>query len=823
MTTLPPAVANQADIPEDPSVQADDTTPQTVDPRLEEAKNYIINIVREIDKQERPTREIQIKIWKYLDLLWTGIANFYWNSQTNQWSPITYDDLRHLSETADVDPTLMNKTVNMLRPYGESIVGVLTTTLPRNKYYPADADCIDDINTAKAYVNIERKISRDNEMKTKIVQMIVQLLIGGFFGIYNYSHSSHKYGTVVDQTMKEESLRITSYECPECGYEIVGNQKDLSSLDQSEGVEQGLDETINEPFEEQEEQDEQEDQQEYDQLEQQVMAVSCPNCQSLVQPMTTVQDVTQEVPDKTEITPKSRQIIEVFGPMELKIPTHASKKEEVLWCILEQEVHESLARTLYPQHRDQIMPGSHTDLAYDRWARSQYENMGELNQYYVTMRKVWLRPSAYEVTGQKECSDLLKELYPGGVLAVFSTNEFLFCEEADMDDCWTFSLNPIYKRLYGDPLLKAGIPLQETANDLFQAEVETFKHAIPITFADPEALNFETFSSTKNQPGSVYPMKPVAGKSLADSITQTSVAHLPQEAEVLEAKVEKLFQFVLGVFPSVFGGPSSGSKTLGEYEQSRGQALQRLNINPWEVINAAYAQMMGKAIKAYADDLLEDEAYVEQKGNSFVNVWIRKAELQGQIGEVKPELSDQFPTTWGQKKAAWLELVGLNNEMITSILFHPENAGLISQILSIDDLYIPGDDQRNKQLEEIRQLIQAAPEPQMDPNGQPIISPESGQPVMQATVHIEPVDDNSVHIAVLSAFICSAVGQALKENNPGAYANLMLHYQEHEMALQQEQMQQAMMANMSQGGPKQDGPGNKDQKEAPTRDVKESR
>ena len=817
MTQTPPVLANQADINQDNSDQ-ENLSPDQVDPRLEEAKNYIIAILRQIDVQERPTREIMIKIWKYLDLLWTGIANFYWNSTTNQWNPITYDDLRQLSETADIDPTLLNKTVNMLRPYGESIVGALTTTLPRNKYYPADADSIDDINTAKAYVSIERKISRDNEMKTKIVQMIVNLLTGGFFAAYNYSHSSHKYGTHFQQNFEDQEFKISSSCCSECGYEFLSTKDPLSTLDDSQGTEQGLEETINEPFEEQEESQDKQDEQAAENLENQIDALECPECGTLAPPFVNEDIVTEPIEVEPTITPKSRQIIEIYGPMEVKIPTHASKKEEVLWCILEKEIHESQARTLYPKHRKQIVSGSHTDLAYDRWARSQYENMGELNNHYPTIRKVWLRPSAYEILGDDESPKLLRDLYPTGLMAVFATDTFLFAQEADMDDCWTFSLNPIYRRLYGDPLLKAGIPLQETSNDLFQAEIETFKHSMPITFADPEAIDFDSFSKTKNQPGSVFPTKPVGGKAIGDSFYQTSMATLPKEVEVLETKIENLFQFVLGVFPSIFGGPGSGSKTLGEYEQSRGQALQRLNINPWEVINAAYAQLMGKAVKAYADDLLEDEVYVEQKGNSFVNTWIKIAALQGRIGEVKPELSDQFPTTWGQKKAAWLELVGLNNQMITSILFHPENAGLISQILSIDDLYIPGDDQRNKQLEEIRELVQGQPNPPapLAPGQMP---DPNNPPMPTSSVPIEVVDDDSVHIAVLSAFICSTVGQALKENNPGAYANLMLHYQEHEQRLQMQQMQEQMM---NQGPPNQ-GPGNKSQVEAPSKQVKESK
>ena len=805
MATIPP-ISQVSDL----ELINQENDPQALlEDKLKEIESIVTNILHEIDIQERPTREIQIKIWKYLDLLWTGICNFYWNSTSNQWKPITYDDIRHLSESADIDPTLLNKTINMLRPYGESIIGALTVALPQNKYFPADADQVDDINTAKAYRNIEQKIALDNNMKTKIVQMILNLLTGGFFAAYNYSHSDEKYGTVSQELNKTVKFRISNATCPDCGFEALIDKSPIPD-DDSAGMENGLSETVNEPVKDEEgdlgspapelttpEGNEGEGLE--PPLEPQT-GVPCPNCGSPALPEQS-QELSSEIqPDGNLIVPKSRQIIEIFGPLQVKIPTHASKKEDVMFLILEDEVHESMMRSLYPKYKDKIQPGSHDNLAYDRWARSQYENMGELNQYYITRRRMWLRPIAYEMLKTEEAPELLNAQFPEGLLAVFSADTLLFIEAAELDDHWTLSLNPVYRRLYGDPLLKAAIPLQEAANDLFQLELETVKYAIPQSFADPEALDFEQYGKSKNQPGLIYPMKSIGGQSIANSITSTITASLPKEVSVLEEKLEKYFQFVLGVFPSVFGGEAAGSRTLGEYEQSRGQALQRLAINPQHVIHAAYAELMAKSIKAYCNDLLEDEVYVTAKGNSFVNTWIRKADLQGKIGEVRPEQSEQFPSSWGQKKATWLELLQTNNPMIIGTLMHPENMQLANEILGIDELYIPGDDQRNKQLNEIKALIASPPNmPPVDPQtGQAPIDQMTGQPVQPtSSVPIEPIDDDNIHHQVLAAFICSEVGQTLKEENPQAYMNLLLHDQEHQQRMQQAQMQ----AQMAQAQP----------------------
>ena len=785
MSTPLPPVSQVSDLQ---LLQDENFAQGSVDPLAElkeKAKDYVTNIVRNIDKQERPTRETLIRQWKYLDLLWSGITNFYWNAGVQRYAPITADDLSSLSATLDVDPTLLNKTINMIRPYGESIIGALSTTLPRNKYFPSDADSIDDVQTAKAYTNIEEKIVQDNFMKLKLIQMIVAILNGGFFAIHNYSHSHERYGVVNRDSFANKEFIITTAVCPECGLEL-SRTENTSPEDTAAGTDIGLNETVNENPEA-----------EAPGMEEPTptLGVECPSCNQSVIPLTENTTENRSVPAGQITIPKSRQLLDIYGPLDVKIPTHASKKEEVFFLFLEKEIHESNARSLFPEYRDKIKAGNASgDLAYDRWARSQYENYGELNQYYCTIRWCWIPPIGYEVLGDEDSPKVLKKLFPDGLMACFCNETLLFIEESELEEHWTLSFNPLYKRLYGDPLLKAAIPLQESANDLHQLELDVVKHSIPSSFADPEYLSFDAYSKSKAEPGVVYPMKMPAGRSLSDAFHTTITANLPKEVEVLEQKIEKLFQFVLGAFPSVFGGEASGTKTLGEYEQSRGQALQRLGINPQSVVYHAYAEAMGKAVKRYADDLLEDESYVAAKGNSFVNIWIRKSHLQGRIGEVRPEISEQFPSSWGQKKAAWLELLGMNNEGITGILMHPENTSMLKEVIGMDDLYIPGDDQRNKQLSEIRVLVQTAIDPEVDPSGA-VVMPQT------STVPIEPVDDDQIHIATISAFICSEVGQTLKEENPSAYMNCLLHLQDHQMRMQQMIMAQAQVQAQVQGDP----------------------
>ncbi len=757
---------------------------------------FISTIVSHIDRTERMTRDRMLRLWKYLELLWSGSGNYYWDHVVGQWRAITQEDIQLLANEADVDPTLINKVVNVIRPYGESLVGVLTTGLPRVKFFPRDADNSSDILASKAYSNIEKRIVDDNMMQIRLMEMLVKIWNGGFCAVYNYSHSDKKYGVVREDVLENKSYNQKSLICSNCGNEVLGDKVpkvDDANEEEAPNTEKSFDEMMDDTEEIPPEsmippeipgmgpempgmEDEMPD----------MEMEFCEDCQIETPHLST--DLSGMEPFKTDEVeiPKSRQLINIYGPMNVKIPAMAVRKEDIIWLILEEEKNIALAKHLYPEHRKKIDSNTTSDIDIDRISRSAYEIAEDTLKYHATIRKVWLTPASYEILENEEDVDFMKDKYPLGIKAIFCANTYLEAEEEDLNDHWTISINPLYPRIMCDPLGKALIGLHETSNDLFQLEVDTVRYAIPQTFADPVAFDFKAYENTRALPGTITPMKRPPGGSINDVFSETKTASLPREAADLDVKVEKLLQFVSGVLPSVFGGPATGSKTLGEYEQSKNQALQRLSII-WKVVCVAYAETMAKSTKAYKKDLREDEFFVQEQGKgNYINVWIKKEELQGEIGEVRPELSEQFPMTWGQISARVMELLTMNNQAILAWLFHPENVEIIYQVLGVSDLYIPGEDQRNKQLYEISEMMASQP---MD-TGQ---IDETGQPVMMSSSQIEEIDDDTIHIEVIKAFLNSPVGIDLKQSNELAYMNIMLHYQMHNQRLMMMQQQQMAM------------------------------
>ena len=738
----------------------------------EEVVNLLKTIFRRIETQEMPTREILLRQWKLYQLLWQGIQSVAWSSVANEWQVL--DAAAPLPADITIDPSIYNKVVNIIRPYGESIAGALSTGLPTVRYFPYNADDPADISTAKTYSKLEKLIASHNKMELLLLQTLIYIWKFGFAAAYNYDHESPEYGTISKEEEQLRPFNVKTTSCSECGMPIDEEKYEVPK-DFGENVEETIPEMLPEELGE-------------------ILPepTNCAGCGATAPPQ--ISEGIQQEPVKvsTEYS-KSRQLIKILSPLEVKIPTRAQTQDQVLWLIYEDEFHIAQLRCLYPKFADKITSGSGSTTAYERYIRSNWEEYYENLNDYATCDRVWLRPDAYYLL-ETEDAALLKKTFPKGVFFTVINDNVVEITEECLDDHWTLTINPGDNRIYADAGCKSTVPMQFLTNEIMQMEVECFKYAIPTTFADPEFLNFTAYSASSKLPGMIYPMKKPPNGAMGDNVTSLITSNYPKQAADLDAKVRELGQFTSGALPSIWGGPaSSGSSgTLGEYEQSRNQALQRLGII-WKTVNYWYASLMSKAIKGYVKEMEEDEYFVQKHADSFINVWIRRSELQGKIGDITPEVSEQFPASWAQISAKVMELIGMKNPFIDGILSHPENLELIAQVIGVPDLYVPGENQRNKELLAIATVLHTPTTPGPDGQLMPIMPPP-----------IDPnLDEPAIQIEVLKAFLSSDIGQDLQTSNPPAYQALAIRLSQFQFIIAQ---QQAMLA--AQNTPPQEGPGN---------------
>jgi hypothetical protein len=381
----------------------------------------------------------------------------------------------------------------------------------------------------------------------------------------------------------------------------------------------------------------------------------------------------------------------------------------------------------------------------------------------------------------EEFRSYCRKNFQNGAYIASCDDQLLEMAEENMVEHWTFLKEPFSEYIHGDPRGKFLVPLQDMFNDVEMLAQETILHNIPEMYADGRVVNFKTYSEKEARPGQLNQATAPEGMNLSAGFFQPQGATLSKEVDLFLQRVQELAQFIVGAPPSIWGGTQEGgSGTLGEYQQSRAQAQQRLGVD-WKMLNRWWAEIMTKCVKEYRDYMkqlsmqLRDPAYsenfVQKNGEQYVNVWIHLEDLNGEVGEAEAESSDQFPVSWEQMRGLLFELFQVANPAIQGILTDPENIGAVRDILGIYKLKIPGEQDRDKQLVEIQQMLK-------------------GMPVM-----IEQfIENHQIHWLTINSWANSPSGRDAKLTNPMGYQLVLQHAMQHMMAIQGQMMAQQPQA-----------------------------
>lgn len=493
-----------------------------------------------------------------------------------------------------------------------------------------------------------------------------------------------------------------------------------------------------------------------------------------------------------ETLPKSRTVVEITGPLFVKVPIYAKDQDQFGYVAYAVDQPISLLKNVFcydsktKQYDEELADkidatAGQFDL-FERVGRtpSQFTYVNAYPDNSLgTVRRYWIRPFEYERLSKAKIEEkkYIYANYSNGAYVCFVGNDlYLESREEELDKHWTISKIGLSTFIHSDPMGQPLIPGQEMKNQLTNLTMETIDQSIPDIYADPEVINFEAFSEQEKRPGSTYPAQPKVGQRLSDAFYEGPKAQLSKDVMAFEAQNQQDNEFVVASFPSIYGGPQeASSRTASEYNMSRQMALQRLSIT-WSYLSIWWSKLKEKCVRLYVENVVDDEKYAtkDDQGN-YVNVWIRKADLLGKVGEVEPEASETFPTTMAQKQTMLMQAIQMGNEVVNAAILNPENAKVIFDAMGFPELKLPDDNQRIKQVRENQFMI-----------------------AMGTMVPIEPlIDDDTMHITTAKNFLVSYEGQDLKNTNPQAYQMIMAHIQMHQNNLaqiqavqNQQQMQQ---------------------------------
>lgn len=768
-------VPMEEEVPLDEEVMEPELPPEVAAAMQEQLNDDIgkalEEIVQQFTREDDPIRQFMSLTWVRNDYYWRGIFNIYWSEVASAWKEFPSD--------YELFPGQDDQNVNIYRGYGQSIIAALSASLPNVKFFPSDADSPDDIETAKAYTIASEAVQKHNSAEILLIRILFYMYKQGTVFVYNYPEGKEEYGTVETPVYDTKTMYQHDLTCPACGnvLETYDDENEETAPVDTPGP---------------------------------CPNISCPSNQAGVDPETGL-----EIPPQGAIVPtvqttpfsapfikeyksdvKKRVCIEVYGCLNVRTNPYVKAQKDIQYLILSDEKHFSFLRNEYPGHENKISGSAGGDIY------RSYRLGPDLNYYasesLCTRERAWLRPSAYHIfTEDAEQAILLKQVFPNGCKATFIDKEFIEAEAADLDDCWTISDSPVDNFIYADAIGADLVPIQEMRADLDRLKIETIRYGIPENFADPTVLDFKVYAQRENKVGQTVPAIPRQGQGLKDAFYETRAATLSQEVPALTEQLDTDAQFVTGAYPSIYGGQQEGgSNTLGEYRDSAARSLQRLGLY-WRIVNNLWAKVIHKSTAEYLDNLLEDEKIVKAQGTGFVNVWIKRTALFGKVGTVEPEASEQFPVSWQQKNGILMTLLNMKNQNIDAALFHPENTSLIARILGLSELYIPGDEDRNKTLINIMELAKATPlpgVPTVDATGMQIPGPE------MPSIQIEPMVDNiPIAIETIKAFLNSMVGIELKRSMPLGYRNVVAYLGQY-TTIQEQQMMQEQAAMAAEGG-----------------------
>jgi ssDNA-binding Zn-finger/Zn-ribbon topoisomerase 1 len=733
-----------------------------------EIQDLLKEVVTHFDSEDRQIRERQIRTWRRLKLFWEGFQKAWYSEIAHDWR--IWDEV----QTDDTQQSYYDKPINVFRAYLESIIAALSVVVPPIKCFPDDADNTLDLATAKAGDKIAELIYKHNDVSLLWLHALFIFCTEGMVGCYNYPDSDIHYGTYAEDETEESAEEHQLVNCPQCGYTLDDKEvnHELGELRENPAQQQQEDEfttVLNKGPEEYEPE-------------------MCPACNQVIQPEVKNESflVTRIV--GTTHKPKTRIKMDCFGGLYIKIPVYARKQEDCPYLIFSYETHYANAIEKYEHLHGKLSDkDGKIKIATSTGPKDPYEQWGRLSPQYqgaypvnnVTIRSAWLRPAAFNVLQDEDDIKTLKKLYPNGAKVTLVNDEFGDAENERLDDAWTLTYNPLSDYLHHDPLGLLLVSIQEITNDIISLTLQTIEHGIGQTFADPGVLNFNAYRQMESVPGGIYEAVPKTGKSVGDAFHEVKTANLSPEVMPFATNIQSLAQLVSGALPSLFGGQMEGSETASQYSMSRAQALQRLQ-NVWKMFTVFWKTIFGKAIPAYIQEVKEDERSVKLgKDGNFINVFIRKADLEGKIGDIELETAENLPLTWSQKKDMIMQLLTAANPEILAVLAAPENLPSIREAIGLTDFFVPGEDDRNKQYDEIKLLL----------NSEPLPNPMDQMNPEMSSVDVDPVYDNhQIEFEIVRKWVVSDAGRQTKIDNELGYRNVLLHGKAHYTIMNPPQM-----------------------------------
>jgi hypothetical protein len=824
---------------------------------LAEQKPRVVAALRDLMLQFRSeglvARRHEVRRIKQARLFWQGLQYSWWNPNDMSWH-LPYDGSSDGEKSPEEMPRYQFVT-NLYQAFGLSFIALISQDTPATRFFPQSAQIDVDVAAARAASDVAELIEQNNKVQQMLTGAGYFLWTDGKIGGYvRYVSDAQRFGWHNEDIIEEATVRLgeDSYVCPKCNAEVPAagdshnsEEGSVAQVRRTRGASDATDSAT--PVGDLTDAPEQNPGFSEPELQSPaapnfLAGALCPSCGEHLGPEHFRPAPLVTVPRfvGTRRVPNGQEVITILGGLELNTPVWANEMHEFPYLQWQQEVHVAKLRAAYPHAADKIIIGGPVE-AEDIYARASrvavaqgMSNSAPGDSLYnlITFTRTWIRPWAFYAIEDKQTREELLALFPEGCYVAFAGETYCESRNETLDDHWR-----VMHALPGDGQNRPSvgdslIQIQERYNTLSNIQAETYEFGIPPIYADPQVLDFDALGSQTAEPAAHYPARAKPGQPLSASFFQPAAAQIPED--MLEHQQElagPISQFLTGLFPAVFGGAQQGNKTAAGYAMARDQALGRLGI-VWRRLKQFYSDIMLLSVDTFRKNRANDvEIPLMGAAGEFESKWIRLADLKGNI-QAHPEADESFPRQASQQRAVLQQLMASSDPMIAQALSDPENIGFIKSVFGLEELSVPGEDAREKQLREITQLLASAPivvpvtvqapatqndQSQQDAGATSSESQEGVEPsggiMPSAQTHLvelpsvpidDLLDDHAAELAEVRRWASSDAGQIARAQNPSGFANVRAHAAAHQAAIARQTAQAAMqqaVVSAATGGP----------------------
>jgi hypothetical protein len=497
--------------------------------------------------------------------------------------------------------------------------------------------------------------------------------------------------------------------------------------------------------------------------------------------------------------PYKRQVPRVYGVLEGKVPISLRWQSEFHYMQIATEQNVYMLKAKWPEKRDKIKKNSSGpgEDAFDRICRlgtmqgTEFMVSGDTYANLATEQYTWIRAEAFEACKDDGRRAQLQEAWPNGVRVCYIGDEFIEAVDENMDDVLI-----VYLPQPGDGQAVASlgefvVPIQRRVNNLSNLAQETYERGAPTKFVDVQAIDVDAQADQVASPEMWTGVKRPKGEAMSNLFYKEPPASMaPDLLATCKDLMGSQAQMVSQVQPSLFGGSMVNSKTAAVYAQSRDQAMGALGIS-YGPLKIALAKLIELAVNMAKKDERNLGGMIPDDFGGYMGVDIDSQKLNAGTYHCKPEVDEGIPESFSQQRQNFQQLTQFigPTPVGQKLLQDPNNQNLFKKFSGVNGFSVPGADQRNTQLREIKQLLNGVPIPPTQEDLQKVaqhqtLTQVAGHPspqpqpedLMQSSVPIDPeFDDHAVHIQTIKDWMYSDEGQQAKILNPKGFMNVRLH------------------------------------------------